>query len=176
MCNSHYELLSSVDELLKVRTQSQLLKQTIAKSREAIRQDTETLVAKAEHKMRQRHYQLNLLTARTTLDECLPVLRLYQEAERRIHDDGNFHRALRVLDALEQLLRHGRRAEYTFSGELRSRIPRLRAKIKMLVLKDLKVCVWRAFLYFVYIMYRIMYWGYRRCSATIAHDKDVMSL
>ncbi|KAI9142769.1 exocyst complex subunit Sec15-like-domain-containing protein [Paraphysoderma sedebokerense] len=137
ICNFHYqEFVQSVDQLLKVRSETVNLKNQIIGLAGEFQSSGGRILEKKKELLDQRRIFQNIETAIEHLQSCLHVLDLVNRANIQI-DTHKFYAALRTLDELQN--KYMRNViQYDFAKYLVECIPALKENLQDAVMRELR--------------------------------------
>ncbi|XP_059093214.1 exocyst complex component 6B-like [Tigriopus californicus] len=137
MCNHHYQgFISSVRDLLGVRSDAETLKAEVGAIDNDIRNSGQGVAVKARDLVKARRVERNIAATIESLSLCLPVLQMFTKLNKQM-SEKRFHPALKTLEQLEHTYLP-RIAKYRFSKQMQASIPRLREGIKEASISELK--------------------------------------
>lgn len=137
ICNKYYQgFIQSIDELLRVRSNAQSLKDIISEMGTTATTSAQPLIEASETLIALRKVQRNILTTIETLTNSLPIIQLYCKATSQLKEK-KFYPALKSLDELEQLYLTPD-ITYSFADKMRERVPQLRAQVSQTAFDDLQ--------------------------------------
>ena len=137
MCNHHYQgFISSVRDLLQVRSDATQLNSEVVKVDEELRSSAEKISTKGKELIKARKVERNIAATIESLSLCLPVLQMFTKLNKQI-SEKKFHPALKTLEQLEHTYLP-RITNYRFSKQMKANIPKLRVAIKEASMTELK--------------------------------------
>ena len=137
MCNHHYQgFISSVRDLLHVRSDATQLNEEVIKIDKELRDSAAKVKAKGGGLVRARRVEKNIAATIESLSLCLPVLQMFAKLNRQM-SEKRFHPALKTLEQLEHTYLP-RIANYRFSKQMKASIPKRREEIKEASMSELK--------------------------------------
>lgn len=101
MCNHHYQgFISSVRDLLGVRSDAETLKGEVGAIDSDIQASGQAVAAKARELVKARRVERNIAATIESLSLCLPVLQMFTRLNKQM-SEKRFHPALKTLEQLE---------------------------------------------------------------------------
>ena len=101
MCNHHYQgFISSVRDLLGVRSDSERLKAEVEVIDKELRDSAVKVQSKAKDLVKARRVERNIAATIESLSLCLPVLQMFTKLNKQM-SEKRFHPALKTLEQLE---------------------------------------------------------------------------
>ncbi len=137
MCNHHYQgFISSVRDLLHVRSDAAQLNEEVVKIDDELRASAVKIQANGKEPVKARRVERNLAATIESLSLCLPVLQMFTKLNKQM-SEKRYHPALKTLEQLEHTFLP-RIANYRFSKQMKASIPKLREAIKEASMTELK--------------------------------------
>ena len=137
MCNCHYQgFVDCIHELLQVRPQAKQLNDEIIGINNELQKSSENVLRKAEELIKYRRVVCNTSQAIEHLQQCLPVLEMYDKLESQM-EEKRYYPALKTLEQLEHTFLP-RVSKYRFAQSMCTKIPEIREQIKTASMTDLK--------------------------------------
>ncbi|XP_055677115.1 exocyst complex component 6 [Lutzomyia longipalpis] len=129
ICNIYYQgFIESIRELLQVRTQTKNLNNEVLSLNESLAEVSSGLLTRGKELVRARQVEGNIANAIQSLTNCLPVLECFSKLQRQVNEK-RYYPALKTLELLES--EHlPKVANYRFTAQMRSAVPKLKQKIK----------------------------------------------
>jgi hypothetical protein len=138
LCNSHYqEFIHSVDELLKVRSDAETVKQDLHQFDQNYQKTGQNLLALKQKLSAQRKAYINVETASNTLKACLFILELANKINFLI-EQKKYYSALKTLEEMQNYHLNSSLSQFEFVKHVQECIPSVQNYVKSQVLAQLK--------------------------------------